>query len=45
MEASHPPAPLHDPRPVVVAAMGGNDDLPVEVEPDDDREPGPLVIS
>ena len=32
-------------RPVVVAAVGGHHDLPMEAEPDDDCEPGPLVIA
>ena len=45
MAASEPPAVLHEPRPVVVAAMGGNHNLPVVGELDDDAEPGALVIS
>ena len=32
-------------RPVVVAAVGGHHDLPMDTEPDDDCEPGPLVIA
>ena len=43
--ASDLPAPPHDPRPVIVAAMGGNKDLPADAEPDDDHEGGALVIS
>ena len=43
--ASDLPAAPHDPRPVVVAALGGDRNLPVEAEPDDDHERGPLVIS
>ena len=43
--ASDLPAPRHDPRPVVVAAMGSDRKLPLETEPDDDHEPGALVIS
>ena len=38
------PAPRHTPRPVVVAAMGGGHHLPLDPEPDDDHEPGPLAI-
>ena len=43
--ALDPPAPPNFPRPVVVAAMGGNGALPLDPEPDDDHEPGPLVIA
>ena len=43
--APDPPAPPNSPRPVVVAAMGGNGALPVDPEPDDDHEPGHLVIA
>ena len=32
-------------RLVVAVALGGHLHLPVEVEPDDDREPGQLVIA
>ena len=39
------PAPQYEPRPVIVAALGGNQDLPVEAEPDSDHDGGPLVIS
>ena len=35
----------HGPRPVVAAALGGHHHLPMAVEPDDDREPRPLVIA
>ena len=35
----------HGFRPVVVAALGGHHHLPMEAEPDDEREPGPLVIA
>ena len=43
--ASDLPAPLHDPRPVVVAAMDGSGNLPLDPEPDDEHEPGVLTIS
>ena len=43
--APDPPALPNCPRPVVVAAMGGNRALPVDPEPDDDHEPGHLVIA
>ena len=35
----------HDPRLVVVAALGGHHHFLMEVEPDDGREPGLLVIA
>ena len=35
----------HGFRPVVVAALGGHHHLPMGAEPDDDREPGQLVIA
>ena len=40
-----PPALPNFARPVVVAAMGNNGVLPVDPEPDDDHEPGQLVIA
>ena len=40
-----PPALPKFARPVVVAAMGSNGALPVDPEPDDDHEPGHLVIA
>ena len=43
--APKPPALPNFPRPVVVAAMGGNGALPVGPESDADHEPGPLVIA
>ena len=44
--ASTLPAPLRDPRPVIVAAMGGNQDLPIDAQPDEDHDGGgALVIS
>ena len=43
--APDPPALPHSARPVMVAAMGSHWALPVEPESDDDREPGPMVIS
>ena len=30
---------------LVVAAFGGHHHLPIEAEPDDDREPGQLAIA
>ena len=39
------PALPNSARPVVVAAMGSNGALPVDPEPDDDHEPGHLVIA
>ena len=45
MAASDLPAPLHDARPVVVAAGGGDRNLPLDAELDDDRDEAPLVIS
>ena len=43
--APDPPALPNSARPVVVAAMGNNGVLPVDPEPDDDHEPGQLVIA
>ena len=43
--APHPPALPNFARPVVVAAVGGHGGLPVIPEPDDDHEPGDLVIA
>ena len=43
--ARNAPAPHGDPRPVLVAARGGNRNLPLTPELDDDHEPGPLVIT
>ena len=43
--ASEVPAPLHDQRPVIVAAVDSNQDLPVDAEPHDDDGEGALVIS
>ena len=43
--APDPPALPNSARPVVVAAMGSNGALPVVPEPDDDHEPGQLVIA
>ena len=39
-----PRFPARPPRPVQVRAIGG-DALPIEPEPDDDRDPGPLVVA
>ena len=41
----HLPAPNQRFRPVVVQAVGGHGPLPLDAEPDDDADPGPLVIS
>ena len=43
--APGPPARRSAARPVIVAAMGENRGLPVDPEPDDDHEPGQLVIA
>ena len=43
--APHPLALPNSARPVVVAAISGNGALPVVPEPDDDHEPGQLVIA
>ena len=43
--APDPPALRNAARPVIVAAMGVNRGLPVDPEPDDDHEPGQLVIA
>ena len=43
--ASYSPASGSNPRPVVVAAMGGGHNLSLGEESDDDHEPGPLVIA
>ena len=43
--APDPPALRSAARPVIVAAMGENRGLPVDPEPDDDHDPGQLVIA
>ena len=41
----HPEEQCHGFRLVAVAALGGHHHLPMEAEPDDDIEPGQLVIA
>ena len=43
--ASDLPALPRDLRPVIVAAVGGDRNLPLDAEPHDDHDAGPLVIS